>query len=414
MGSVEVQRLLFVVGLASEVAVTVTIAILFQLLRRHAIRHRYFVIWSWAWAVLAASLAVLVPYMRAADTFADRSAMPASVFLSYALYHTGKLVYLLLLVVGTMRFVGSARWRSLLRVGLAVALGYAGLSVLLAPDFDETLLMQVPAVVGVSAFCAARLLRLPRPRRTLGTRLTGAAFAAKAAVWALNTAPFLQFSRTFRITIGGWVDWYGQYGSYVDLLVAVCLGLGMVVLLFEDLRRETLSAYEELSLSHRHLEREAFIDALTGTYNRSAFAQGHGTALARATFGAVALFDLDDFKPINDQHGHVVGDRLLVHFAESLRSQLRPTDALFRWGGDEFLAILPSTTAAECQPHLADAVSAVPPFPLDTGLPAVSVRASVGSADYSSAEDLDAAIALADRRMYEAKRRRKTDAGRPQ
>ena len=100
----------------------------------------------------------------------------------------------------------------------------------------------------------------------------------------------------------------------------------------------------------------AFLDPLTGLFNRRyieqwltneiARSQRHGSALT------VVLFDLDAFKQVNDGHGHSAGDRVLQEFAERLKKATRGADVAGRYGGDEFLAVLPECTSNGVQPIL--------------------------------------------------------------
>src|SRR5690606_38704651 len=94
-------------------------------------------------------------------------------------------------------------------------------------------------------------------------------------------------------------------------------------------------------VAHSAMRRAALYDSLTGCLNRRAIDEGVGLENARGGFGAVMMFDLDDLKNVNDTYGHAAGDTLLRHLTESLRSELRPSDKLYRWGGDEFLMLLP-------------------------------------------------------------------------
>ncbi len=88
----------------------------------------------------------------------------------------------------------------------------------------------------------------------------------------------------------------------------------------------------------------ARLDPLTGLFNRTAFHESFELARKQASQSgrpfALGILDLDDFKEVNDEHGHVVGDDFLVRFAQAVRSDLRETDVLARLGGDEFLLLL--------------------------------------------------------------------------
>jgi len=157
------------------------------------------------------------------------------------------------------------------------------------------------------------------------------------------------------------------------------------------------------------LERLAHFDPLTGLPNRVllsdrlhqaiAAAQRHGRRLA------VVYLDLDGFKPVNDRHGHDVGDQLLRALAGRLRSVVREVDTVGRIGGDEFVGVLPDLASLE---------SAVPVFrrmlaeamrPVVIGELSLQVSASVGVAYYEGAPEVDADQLLrqADQAMYQAK-----------
>lgn len=89
-------------------------------------------------------------------------------------------------------------------------------------------------------------------------------------------------------------------------------------------------------------------DPLTGLFNRAAFEERIAEEVARAIrYGrhlAMMMFDVDDFKSVNDSFGHQEGDRALIHVAKVLRASFRLSDPVFRYGGDEFVALCPETT----------------------------------------------------------------------
>lgn len=158
----------------------------------------------------------------------------------------------------------------------------------------------------------------------------------------------------------------------------------------------------------RHLAEQAQRDHLTQLFNRAVFDQRLHDELARARrYGralSLALFDLDQFKLINDRLGHPAGDEVLQGFANLLQSALRQTDLAFRYGGDEFAALLPET-AIEAAERVLERLQER----LRYSLPAARLRESVGISFglASFPADADSALALlkvADARLYECKR----------
>ncbi len=158
----------------------------------------------------------------------------------------------------------------------------------------------------------------------------------------------------------------------------------------------------ELTLAQQALRRSVERDALTDVLSRRALMDWVDVAVARCTSEPVALFfiDLDDFKAINDMHGHRAGDAALVAVARALQGTVRGDDALGRFGGDEFLVVarLPERSAAQTlAQHLLDAVKS-----------AVAAEASTASIGYALAPG-DAVttlelLRLADDAMYAAKK----------
>ena len=148
----------------------------------------------------------------------------------------------------------------------------------------------------------------------------------------------------------------------------------------------------------RVLETLARTDELTGLPNRRAWDEQLTRELARARRRdaplSVALLDLDRFKAFNDAHGHQVGDLLLVEAAAAWRAELRDTDILCRWGGDEFAALLP-----DCPEHEAEQVTAR----LVTATPRQQ-SCVVGVACWNGGETADELLARSDTALYQAKR----------
>ncbi len=152
------------------------------------------------------------------------------------------------------------------------------------------------------------------------------------------------------------------------------------------------------------LEDLSQLDALTGVLNRRAMEQELQIAVEanrrdNHAFG-LAMLDLDHFKRINDEHGHEAGDEVLIEFADLVRRSTRQVDRCFRFGGEEFVLLLPATTSASLgsldvilRKRIADELKY-------RGVP---VTASIGAAALRPGEDWQTWLARADAALYQAK-----------
>lgn len=163
----------------------------------------------------------------------------------------------------------------------------------------------------------------------------------------------------------------------------------------------------ELERALRHIEEMAARDELTGLPNRRrmmTLLEEHATRQARGGQRFfVCIVDLDHFKSINDTYGHAAGDAVLRAFAAEAQAVLRGTDMIGRWGGEEFLLLLPETPPGDPTLGVARLRERLEKMQPGAGLPDVRVRFSAGFARYEEGEPVDQAIERADRALYAAK-----------
>ena len=393
MSDLEIGALIAVIGLVSQLAGAVLLLGLFAaLLRSHPRPQPYFRQWTVGWAALVVALCGVgaqyaFPQLMAEEPLAPRVAN--------LVYQSAKLLYVACLLAGTLNFVRGVRSRLFMRWAIPTALAYALISTLLSgPFLNAVMVFQAPLLVVPFLACAWLLLRFSRSRGTLGSRTTGLVFLSVAVLWVLYTIGF---------AVEGYQPWqasYGafhfllQYNSFFDLILQILLGYGMVVLLMEDVSRESEDARSQLALAHDRLLQLSLYDPLTGALNRRAYDEGTGLEALGGRFGTALMLDMDKLKLMNDTRGHAAGDALLRRLVETLRRCVRPLDRVYRWGGDEFLLLFPAALPEEVVPRIREALRTVP-----------DLEVSIGAARFAGTQDLPNAIERADRAMYEEKAR---------
>ena len=277
---------------------------------------------------------------------------------------------------------------------LALCLLWIGLCCI--PAFVTSMLARVivaSAFVGLLSAAAAYEVWRNRQEALASRWPTFAAFASFAGVMAV------------RIAISPWAPFPLGVGP-VDPL-----WLGAFMLLVFGHSACAAVFFLAMTLERREAEQRSFAmsDPLTGLMNRRAFGD-FAARMDRRRVGArsamaLLVLDLDHFKLVNDRHGHEVGDRLLKAFADVSEANVRPSDQLFRMGGEEFCFVLPETSLREAVDIAERIRQAVAASSVDTPGGEVAATVSIGIAATQFAIDVDVLLAAADAAVYEAKSR---------
>lgn len=201
------------------------------------------------------------------------------------------------------------------------------------------------------------------------------------------------------------------------ILATTLLGAAMLVRTSRQraaLQQDLAKRNSELQLALEHISELAQRDPLTGLLNRRAMLErsAHELAHSRRQGSPISLLmcDVDHFKPINDAHGHAVGDEVLRALAARLRQSFRETDLVARWGGEEFLCVLPGTSVAEAEVSLARLRDDLARQPLHTSAGPISITLTWGVAELTRQGEADAGSAIAaairhaDQALYQGKR----------
>lgn len=167
------------------------------------------------------------------------------------------------------------------------------------------------------------------------------------------------------------------------------------------------NSYHKLNELKQEFERQASHDSLTQLLNRRGMRERMRYEMKRSARNqqplSFVIADLDHFKEINDRYGHDTGDIVLVQISQLLRTSVREQDSLARWGGEEFLFLLPETNASQAQ-QLAEKIRAtIEATTLRHDQTTIETTMSFGIAEMSDLDDPQSAIAAADNRLYLAK-----------
>lgn len=215
------------------------------------------------------------------------------------------------------------------------------------------------------------------------------------------------------LVIATWLMFYpvlpGVYASYSEnfkiRFVASFITFGIMALIYEYLRWKSQLNYVAIS---KELELASSTDMLTGLLNRRALQaalEAEKSQFLRHSYPfSLIMLDLDRFKRINDRYGHATGDELLVRIAQLLKSEVRQQDLVSRWGGEEFLILLPQTNHPQAMVVAEKLRHAIESLDL-TGIGvAGSITASFGVQCISGLDPAVDLVSATDRDLYQAKR----------
>jgi diguanylate cyclase (GGDEF)-like protein len=350
-------------------------------------RPRQFIaLWTAGWAVTGLSLVL-----------AGREYGPAKLgWLVYGVSQFLGVIAALLFVISADAFRNHLRFRrEYVLVLVPVLLWFA-----LAPMLLEAAAVFAPGHLmiagGLAAAGVAHLLLL-RQVKMLGAAIAGVGLIVLAAVnaWIVISLPSPAADGATKLLI-------------ISAVVYLIVAGGMQLMTFEDITYELRHANHRLAESERELSQAVITDPLTGCRNRRFFEEVIGRELKRHRRYDIPLsllfVDIDRFKAINDTYGHDVGDEVLKQVSAFLLRHIREADFVFRWGGDEFLALL-SCSEAEARKRGAALETAFTHSPDVRAMP-TEVRLSIGCAEIRDDDtDVMSLVRVADERMYENKRR---------
>ena len=379
-------------SLLIEAAGTFLLLILFLILYQK-IRRRAFVDWiaSWSFLLVAIVLRFIMPSLAEPRPF---------VFL----LHLTLLAHVVFLLRGVRQFRDEKAGRGPME--LLWILPVFAIAWWTAMEADKASGASSAAIglVLAGSYVAASISFAITPGSTAGRLLLAISFLLWGIVEAILSVAALRFRDP--ITFPEQLRYVGFAAMLLEMMVAV----GIIILLFEVSQARLAMEMQRLAQSDQQLKEMGVRDPLTGLYNRHHFNDVIRRELANVRrYGisiSVLLADVDRFKEINDVKGHAVGDEVLKFVANYLTSCVRESDFVFRWGGDEFLVLLPRTDEGSAAQKAEELAHRMPRIPATDQL---QPTLSVGWATHRMDAEFPMTLAQADARMYEMKAKGKRE-----
>ena len=257
----------------------------------------------------------------------------------------------------------------------------------------------------------------------LGPALLGGGISASSLVWLafVPVAATIMVGREAGIywgmvSIGSAIGLYimketiGLYFSLIPAtnfdrlidIVTATLATTAAIWLSETVKSRVLNQLEEARVRLDYL---AAIDSLTNTYNRRYFMEHARHEIFQSPQAALLLFDVDHFKEINDEYGHDTGDQVLQDLCKVCKNNLRENDLFARFGGEEFIILLPATNLDKAQQIAERLREIVSHTSVMTKQGKISITISIGVSTFSSLNkvSIESLLVQADRAMYQSK-----------
>ena len=282
------------------------------------------------------------------------------------------------------------RWNGPVKAAAASAVWFLAAPLVLPL---RAVLLTGPVIAAVAlAAAAVRYFRLFKITRLVGAAMV-AAFLLLLAASNVGSA----------LLVGGAAGNLLNRVLAVNVLINIFVAFGMHLLVFEDMTAELRRTNRDLAEANEEVRRLAITDSLTGCYNRRFFDQVERREIQRhRRYGSplsVVFVDVNRFKQLNDTLGHETGDAVLRAIGVMLRRQVRSSDYVIRWGGDEFMLLL-TCTFTQAEAKCVEFKAAFHADPDTAALPG-GVGLSTGAAEVAvqTSETLAEAIRVADERM---------------
>jgi diguanylate cyclase (GGDEF)-like protein len=387
-----VDLLLYQLNISGLTVTTVLIALFFTVLWR-SVRRAEMRWWVYGWVANVAALVItsLFWYFQPSANYFG---------IIFAFYLAAKFTYVWLLSRGALEYCGERPRAITAGMVVPAIVALCVVSVFLLTTRDRLgVISQFVIAAGFGAAAlqifrssapAAAWLAMAFGQRAVLSAIEAVAYSVNVAGESTTVEPM------FSVPASTVLAAHFSLGIGAEWLLA----MGMVIAVAARTQRDLQNANAQMEAAQSDLRRLVDRDPLTGLANRRALPE----VLRRVQpDGALLIFfDLNDFKKINDEHGHQTGDQCLARFAAALTQCFRPSDTIVRYGGDEFLVVAPGVTETAAYER-ADSVRSKVGV---GGGGVVPIRFSVGIGHLAPGGNPDEALKEADEAMYRGKRKR--------
>ena len=369
-----------------QISSALLIALFFLVLLRSTQRHELR-LWVYAWLANIGALGTTLMFWMPLGQSQDMLMTVRFPFIAF------KCAFVALLVVGAVTFGRSPPSRSALGRLLLAVLAYS-LVLGLAVQTIDMLGVLMAATLALTLLSAAVFLALHRTG-SFGWLAVG--FGLRGALAVVEAAAYGTRMVAGENAMEGTLSFFLAMSSSFDAGAEWMIALGCVLALYDTIGRDLARINSDLQSTKDELRILSHRDPLTGVFNRRRLPDIMNDS--RLTGATILFFDLDDFKDINDVHGHHVGDEALRRFARVLQSSFRPGDHVIRYAGDEFIVVGQGIEQVDVRERIDTLRETLKREHLD----GLHINFAVGEAYLPVGGDPEAAIRAADAAMYRRK-----------
>ncbi len=351
-----------------------------------ATRRKPFLRWATAWGI---NLIALTQVLIVSYVFPHRKSPEQILF--YALYGVNKILFTLILFVSAIEFSGKDR-----RFHFSLFSFFPALILLWV-----VFLFLHPVYIQIFVYGTVAFLLLAggvvcfKERKRVDLKVVSFGFFIHGLMFLHHF--IVMFSWFFNKKIPVYMTRASFFDAISEFILALTFFVGLVIRLMGELKEANL----QLERNQESLRALVDVDPLTGLKNRRVL-RSFFKSIERKN-GCMAFVDVNDFKDINDNLGHSVGDKCLVEIASKLKSIFRSDDGLFRIGGDEFLIVCPGLSRDEIEKRIEKFKKEI-----RNSIKDVKLTVACGIESFDENSRMDFVLQLADRKMYEDKKRDKS------